>query len=164
MLIESRNGGGIPEPGTRVKVSIMYESTQDGTRKIHDDWIDWVADTPYAKLLTNVSKAEHAPVVLTTDRMEEGALKNLYRRDGHVGSFVWLVGHTPDPPSMLYISFNYKKETCQRTGSDCTEPGRAVSRIAENGHLGVQPKAMDAMRACVNQVREIISEFDDVVS
>jgi hypothetical protein len=110
-----------------------------------------------------VSKSTGDPVILTTDRMSPGALRDLYEADDHAGSYVYLIGHMPavyqrpglfgwgavaqvSPPTMLYASFNYN----------------GPQDFDDHGVLRVPPQSREAMRSCVSRVHDIVAEFQEV--
>lgn len=144
LLLVSRNSGGIPVPGVSVKVSIRYESASDNTRRIHQDFQDWDADAPYCEILRTIAVSGGAAIMLRTEKLKPGVLKDLYETDGIVGSKVFLLGHVPDGNWMAYASFNF-------------------SEWDDSSSHPITPAQSEALRSCVTRMRNILSNYHEIL-
>lgn len=147
LFLISQNSGGIPMPGVPVKVSVRYESCDDSTRRIHEDFQEWYADGPYCKLLRTVATSGGEAISLATETLDRGVLRDLYKTDGHIGSMVFLLGHVPDGNWMAYASFNFKEE----------------GAVVENGELVLTNAQRESLRSSVTRMRNILREYHEVL-
>ena len=154
MFLVARNNGGVPKPGCEVKVSIRYEVASDSTRLIHAQWQDWLADGPYLKLLTDIASDKGSGVMLSTEHLKPGSLRNLYESDDHVGSIVPLVGHVCEGHWMAYLSFNFRARD---------EAGGTGVEVAPDGTIEPTVMQREIVVGAARTIRHILSEYHNVM-
>lgn len=104
MIIRSRNNGGIPGPGCRIKVGVVYEVFNHAGDSVRGKWDEREADAHYSDLL--VAIAESPLVLLETEKLpENSALRTLYEDSGVKRSKVYRLWM--GPTEMIYLSINF---------------------------------------------------------
>lgn len=105
-VLRCENGGGLPSPGKTVYSSVTAEAYDNPKYAVRDLWQKRPVDRQYARLLGDLY--DNGWVLLHTDTMLSGPLKDLYQRDGVNASLIVRVAQVPG--AFFYLSINFEKQ------------------------------------------------------
>ena len=101
IVFKAHNGGKAIDSRTQTRVSIMYEDFHDPFLSIIDEVQGWRMDESYARMVNKLCKEKF--LILATDEMEKGRLKDLYESSGVMYSCLHYLGE--DAKSIYFGSF-----------------------------------------------------------
>jgi hypothetical protein len=113
LILTAHNGGGKPRVGASIYVSALFETYDAGVRSIKESWQGRAVDSEYAKMLSVVE--EDNIVVIHTEDLSPGILKDIYLTDKIKSSVVAKIKMTPD--MYYYISCNFKSKIKDETAA-----------------------------------------------
>lgn len=90
LLIKSHNGGGVPRPGSTMKVTVAHEVHKQGIQSTRENLQDFVIDAAYTALLRTLIEKRFE--VLRVDSMPDGFLNLKFRAERIQQAFVAAVG------------------------------------------------------------------------
>ena len=127
LVITTTNGGGIPVPGANLYASILFETYDKSLGTIKGSWQNRLIDEGYVKTL--LSLEEHGLIVVETEKMADGILKDVYMTSGIVKSVIAKIKSTDK--RYYYISCNFKEDVSDEVAIkvhvlDAVEKIRAV--------------------------------------
>jgi len=152
ILINASNCGW-KDPNKPVVVSIVTESEDDEAPTVYERFRQWEADAAYKSLLHDVVAAKGQPVLVTTQTMQHGRLRDHYLHQGTVASIVFLLGFTPEG-TMVFCSFNFGHPMLARFGQrwgaeerPCAEWFDQAAPYAEAaGRVKLDPETIQGIR------------------
>lgn len=108
LLLTARNCGW-QDPSRPVSVSITEEDlADDSIPRVFERFQEWRADSAYKEILHKLfaSKEDDSGILLLTETMRSGVIRDYYQETGIGASIVFFVRLTGSD-SMLYVSLNY---------------------------------------------------------
>lgn len=125
LVLASFNGGGIPNPMSKVKSSVLYEELNTSGRSIKDEWQNREADSAYARLLLRLYSEGELDIDVAD--MDEGVLKTTYTAHsiGHVA--LRRLGVAPE--RMIYLSISFPPGAIWNTSVTRNQINLAVAQL-----------------------------------
>jgi hypothetical protein len=137
LILASSNGGGIPDAGSPLTVSILYEVVRgEGLMPIRGDWQMIPLDEAYVSMLRELINAGtyHGDL----DKLKPGMLKDLYDSEGVKSFYIVPILRTQLKYYFLSIRWNEEKEVNESTIRTCLTA--ASHRIEEILKASVKSK------------------------
>lgn len=106
LILRSENGGGIPQAGTPIHVSVVFEDRDGHLPSVRSDYQSRDVDGWYESLLAKVVGQGHVSL-LTTDIDPSAELRDLYESDGITRSEIFRIG-VSSGKAVLYMSMNFR--------------------------------------------------------
>lgn len=127
LLLYAKNGGKPWRPEEKIKVSCLDQVTEKGEENTWGRWQDWHVDPSYREILTDllVSEQTDRGILLITDNMPDGVLKDAYKSQGTIASIVIPIFWLPSENGLVYASINFGKHL---------EDGETLSKEAKNSY------------------------------
>ncbi len=100
MLIEAHNGGGIPRPGSPLKISVRYEVNNASLPPIRDGVQDHPVDRAYIQMILELTGAHF--MWLRSEDMPAGWLRDLYTAQNVQTAALCVVGYSES--GMYYLA------------------------------------------------------------
>lgn len=129
MLIRSENGGGIPQVGKPIYVSVVYEAVSEEVRSVIQRWQARPVDADYELVLRKVL-AERSTHLASSDLKEGSVLRDIYESEGIVGSSIFLVAVSPGR-AVLFLSLVFTEEVGAMDAHERSLIGSAIDRISK---------------------------------
>lgn len=126
LVIVAHNHFTTPSPHRQARVTVMYEATEKGARRVWRDWEGWPVDPQYAQLLSDLFRDGFVQLV-TADMDENSALASHYKADGVTFSEVYRLGC--NDKAMWYLSINFDMPLEERTSKHVADVRANVSRL-----------------------------------
>lgn len=127
LVLASFNGGGVPNPTSKVKSSVLYEELNTSGQSLKDEWQNREADAAYARLLLRLYSEGELDIDVAT--MDEGVLKTTYMAHniGHVA--FRRLGVAPE--RMIYLSISFPPGATWNTPVIKNQINLAVSQLKQ---------------------------------
>ncbi len=100
LILESRNGKGVPRIGTQLYVSVLYEDYNSPFESVKKKYQRLEADGQYIRMLKQIY--DNDDIAFFTHDMPDGLLKDIYVNEGVFWSYVFRIGQ--GDKSFLYGS------------------------------------------------------------
>lgn len=103
VILKTTNGGGKPRLSGNLYSSVVYEAFEAPLGPVKDFWQNQVLDEAYLGVLFNMNK--EGRLLIQTDELKDGMLKNLYAKDEIKCS--WLFRIAEREADYIYLSINF---------------------------------------------------------
>lgn len=90
LIWKSENGGGVARFGSKLKLSVVYESYEFPFRSVREDYQDLEADGHAIEVL--IKMQQNGETAYFTDQMKEGILRRINENDGAMWSILFAIG------------------------------------------------------------------------
>jgi hypothetical protein len=128
IVFKAHNGGKAIDSRTQTRVSIMYEDFHDPFTSVIDEVQGWRMDESYARMVNKLCKEKF--LILSTEEMEKGRLKDLYESSGVKFSCLHYLGE--DAKSIYFSSFASHTQIPEYDAYTRSRIDAAVDRIIKH--------------------------------
>ncbi len=131
IIFKAHNGGKAIDSRTQTRVSVMYEDFHDPFVSIIEEVQGWRMDESYARMVNTLCKEKL--LILSTNSMEKGRLKDLYESTGVKYSCLHYLGE--DAKSIYFSSFASDNDISEFDAATRTKIESAIDKIIKHLHL-----------------------------
>lgn len=103
VVLKTTNGGGRPTLTGNLYSTVMYEAFEYPLQSVKSNWQNQLLDSQYMSMLFEMNKT--GKLVVVTDALPQGILKDLYQKHGIVKSWVYRI-HERET-EYIYLSVNF---------------------------------------------------------
>lgn len=106
LCLSARNTGKPFPPDQPIYVSCVDQAAGHHTPNTWDRWQRWPCDPAYRQLICDVMAAGERGILIVTEHMESGVLKDAYAAQGTVASVVFMARWLSEN-ALIYFSLNF---------------------------------------------------------